>query len=100
VGAEPADDLLLDHLEKLALQRRRDVTDLVEEQGAAVGRLEQAGAGGLGVGEGALFVAEELRFDERLRQGGAVHLDEGTVAAAAGGVEGAGDMAFAAAGLA
>src|SRR6185369_7876459 len=99
VGAEPADDLLLDHLEKLALQRRRDVTDLVEEQGAAVGRLEQAGAGGLGVGEGALLVAEELGLDERLRQRGAVHFDEGAVAPAPGGVEGAGDVSLAAAGL-
>ena len=61
---------------------------------------KQAGARRLGVGEGALLVAEQLGLDERLRQRGAVHLDERAVAAAAGGVQRARDVALAAAGLA
>ncbi|MBS7664230.1 hypothetical protein I0D00_20175 [Pseudomonas lalucatii] len=39
VGAERLDLLLLQHPQQLGLQRQRQVADLVEEQGAAVGNL-------------------------------------------------------------
>ena len=57
------------------------VADLVEEQRAAVRLLEQAGLGGLGVGERAARVAEQLVFDEVRRDGRAVDLDERALAA-------------------
>src|SRR5262249_61828505 len=53
-----------------------DVTDLAEDQGAAVGGLEQARLGRLGVRVGAALVAEELGLEKRGRNGGAVDLDE------------------------
>ena len=52
------------------------VADLVEKQRAAVGQLEAARAVRDGAGEGALLVAEQLRLEQRLRQRGAVDLDE------------------------
>jgi hypothetical protein len=45
------------------------ITDLVEQQGLAVALLELADAAPVGTGEGALFVAEELALQQRLRDG-------------------------------
>ena len=59
----------------------RQLADLVEEQRAAVGQLELALLGGLGVGEGARLVAEQLRLDQLLGQRAAVHLHVGLVGA-------------------
>ena len=60
---------------------RRQLADLVEEERAAVGLREEAAAGAVGAGEGALGVAEELALEQRLRDRGAVHRHEGLVAA-------------------
>ena len=48
------------------------VADLVEQQRAAIGRPNQAQVVGVGAGERALAVAEELRFDKAHGQGAAV----------------------------
>ena len=56
----PAEGLGLDGPQQLGLQGRGQVTDLVQEQGAAVGQFQQAPLAGHGVGEGALLVAEHL----------------------------------------
>src|SRR5204862_641364 len=45
-------------------------------QGAAVGALEPSLLARRGAGEGPLLVSEELRLDERVRQGGAAHFHE------------------------
>ena len=74
--------------------------DLVEEQRAAVGDLEQAARVALGAGEGAAHVAEQRRFQQRLRDGGAVLADERAIAARAVGVDGARDQLLAGAALA
>ena len=66
----------LDRAQQLGLQAQRQLADLVEEQGAAVGRAEVAERVLAGVGEGAAHVAEELRFGQRLDQVGAVEGDE------------------------
>ena len=51
----------LEHAQELGLQRQRQLADLVEEQRAAVGRLEVAPAcAAIGAGERALLVAEQL----------------------------------------
>ena len=94
---DPSDGLLLDHLQELRLERGGDVPDLVEQDGAAVRRLEQARPRRLGVGERALLVAEELRLDQVLGQRGAVHLDEGSLAPSSAGVQRARDVSLAAA---
>src|SRR6185503_18389386 len=58
------------------LQRRRQLADLVEEQGAAVGLFEGSGVRAIGAGEGALLVAEQLAGHERRRERAAVDGDE------------------------
>ena len=52
----------------LACRPRRHLADLVEEHGAAVGGLEEAALLLPGVGERAPLVAEELAFEQLLRQ--------------------------------
>jgi hypothetical protein len=51
---------LAQHAQQLGLQVERELAELVEEDGAAVGALEGAGVGVAGAGEGAALVAEEL----------------------------------------
>jgi hypothetical protein len=55
---------LLDGAQELHLHRERQFGDLVEEQGAAAGCLEQAHLVLVGAGEAALPVAEELAFHQ------------------------------------
>ena len=64
----------------------------------ALSMMPDAGLGGMG--EGALHVAEELAFQDGIRQGGAVLGHEGLVLAGAGEVEGAGHQLLAGAGFA
>ena len=67
---------LLDDAEELRLQRERQLADLVEEDGAAVGRLEETGLGAIGSGEGAALVAEQLTGQQRLGEGAAIEAHE------------------------
>ena len=53
-----------------------DIADLIQEQRTVVGDLHDAGFGGTGVGEGALFVTEQLALDQRVRDRGAVQRHE------------------------
>ena len=52
--------------------RRSHLADFVEEQRAAVGALEQADAIAVGAREAAADVAEQLGFEQRLRNPDAV----------------------------
>ena len=99
-GAERRDLAALDDAEQLGLQRQRQLADLVEEDGAAVGHLQQALALGVGAGEGALGVAEELRLHELAEERAAVDDDEGAVLARRLVVDALGDLLLAGAGLA
>ena len=94
-AAEPAHRALLDGLEELGLQAERHETDLVEKHGAAVGGLEQAGLGLARIREGATLVAEQLGFEERLRDGGAVDVHEGAGRARPDTVDGPSDQPLA-----
>jgi len=71
-GADLADPLFLDHPQQLDLHGQRQVGHLVEEQGAAVGRLEEAVPVAVGAGERALAVAEELALHQVFRDGAAI----------------------------
>jgi hypothetical protein len=62
--AEPAHAQVLQHPQQLGLQRQVEFADFVEQQRAAVGRFDQANLAGVGIGEGALFVAEQLALDQ------------------------------------
>src|SRR5439155_15430376 len=68
------------------------LADLVEEERALVGELELPELLGVGVGERALLVPEELALEERLRDGGAVERDERTSGARAPVVDRLGDQ--------
>ena len=100
VSADTADRALLQRPEQLRLQRRGQLGDLVEEAGAACGRLEQAPARAEGAGERAALVTEQLRLEERLRQGRAIDGDERPRGPRARLVNGARDELFAGPGLA
>ena len=103
LGAGVADahhHLLLQRAQDLDLQRQRHLADLVEEQGAAVGRLEAARLVADGAGEGAAHVAEQLRLEQVLGDGAAVDGDERALGARRAAVELARDQLLAGAGLA
>src|SRR5262245_36898018 len=82
-ASDPPERLLLDHAQQLDLERERDVADLVEEQRALVGELEEALLVVERPGERAAHVAEELRLEQGLRDRRAVHDDERPLAALA-----------------
>ena len=73
IAADPLEAALLQHAQQFHLHLQRHVADLVQEQRAALGKLEAAEPRRQGAGEGAFFVAEQLAFQEVGRYGAAVH---------------------------
>src|SRR5262245_24119629 len=67
---------LLQHAQQLGLERQRQLADLVEEHGAALGAAQHTGLGLARTGERAAHVAEELALDEVARERAAVHRQE------------------------
>src|SRR2546422_10819192 len=86
-AAHPLDLALLERAQDLRLHGEGHVADLVEEQRPAAGQLEPSDARADGAREGATLVAEQLGFEEPLRDGRAVHGDEGAVLARAPAVD-------------
>src|SRR5262249_61392787 len=77
VAAAHARELaVLEHVQQLGLERRVELADLVEEDRAAVGRLEASRLALVRAGEGAPLVTEELALEQLARHRGAVDLDE------------------------
>ena len=74
--ADAVERALLEHAQDLDLQRRRHVADLVEEERAEVGGLEQAGLVGDRAGERAALVTEQLGVEQVVVERGAVRDDE------------------------
>ena len=78
----------------------RQLSDLIQKQGAVVGQFDFTDlTGGGRAGKGALFIAEQLGFNEVFMEHRAVDLDKGAVGPVADGVDGLGHCAFAHAGL-
>ena len=75
-AAQGAEAALLQDAEKGFLQRKRQLPDLVEEQGTAVRLPHQPFLRFFGAGEGAFFMTEQKAFGQRFRQGGAIDDDE------------------------
>src|SRR5262245_26125409 len=75
VAADAFDGEVLDRAQQLGLGRQREVGDLVEKQGAAVGMLELAAAAA-DAGRGPFLDAEQFGFEEGFNQGGAIDRDE------------------------
>ena len=99
-AADALELALLHEPQQLALQRQRQLADLVEEQRAAVRRLDLADHARVGAGVRAALVAEQLALDERGRQRRAVDVDERRLAPRAVDVDRAREQALAGAGLA
>jgi hypothetical protein len=99
-AAQPHQRALLQRAQQLGLQRQRQLADLVQEQGAAIGLLEPASAGGGRAGEGAALVAKQLALEQGLGNGRAVDLDERPGAPATGQVHRARKQLFAGARIA
>src|SRR5690606_34676360 len=91
---------LLKHAQQLDLHVEAHVPDLVEEQRAAVGELEAAGAGADGTGEGAFLVTEQLGLEQIAGDCGAVDRDERSGSSVRELVDAPGDELLAASGLA
>ena len=81
-------------------RRGAQLAHLVQEDGAAIGQLKPSQLLLSRIREGAGLVAKELRLDEALGQGPAVHLHEGLGGSAGAVVDGVGDELLAGAGLA
>ena len=66
----------LDRGQALALERQGQGGDLIQEQGAPRRRLKEAGLDVLGIGKGPGLDAKQLGFQQRVRDGRTIHLDE------------------------
>ncbi len=99
-AADAVDHALLDGAQELGLQAHVHLGDLVEQQRAAGRLLELADAAGDRAGEGALLVAEQLGFEQVLRDRRAVDRDERRRARGSSGVDVAREHLLAGAGLA
>src|SRR5262249_27448420 len=97
---DPAQLLLLDGAEELSLRLEVQLADLVEEDRAPRGDLEETALRGFRVRERAALVAEELGLDQAPRQRGAVERDERLACERAARVEDARDEILPGAGLA
>ncbi|GBD29002.1 hypothetical protein HRbin32_00086 [bacterium HR32] len=91
VAPHPLEGALLQDPEQLHLHGGAHVADFVEEDGAAVRGLELPHAAPHRAGEGTLLVSEQLRLQERLRDGAAVDGHEGSVGPRALVVDGPGE---------
>ena len=100
VLAHRVEGALLQEAQQAQLHERRDVADLVEEQGAAVRLEDAAHPVPVRTGERALAVAEQFALQERFRDGGAIHLDQRPVPAVAFQVQGLGRQFLAGTGFA
>src|SRR5436190_19358044 len=98
-GAHGHEVLLLHHAQELSLQLEGDLRHLVEEERAPVREREETVPVAHGPGEGAAHVAEELRFEQRRREGGAVDRLERRLLARALGMNGSGNELLARPGL-
>src|SRR5271156_318953 len=76
LAADALEVLLLQEAQKLGLEGRRQIGNLVEENGAAVGRFEPARLVLHRPGESAAHVAEELALEQLFRQRSAIDDDE------------------------
>src|SRR5439155_12181685 len=81
--ADPHVGSILQNTEQLHLNALRYLADLVQEDGAPFGELEAARLGPNRPRERAPLMAEELRFQEGLRESAAIHRHKGSVRALA-----------------
>ncbi|MNG10267.1 hypothetical protein D3C84_937260 [compost metagenome] len=94
--ADRLDGAVFEEFQQLGLYVQRDLTDLVEEQGAARRRFDIALLAALQrAGKGAALVAEHLGFEQALRDAPAIDVDERTIAPTGGSMDVPGDRCLA-----
>ena len=91
VTAQAVEFHLLQHAQELDLRKRTQVPNLIEEKRAVARLLEVAFARPSRTGEGALFMPEQLGFNQSFRDSAAGDSYEGTTGSGAQIVNGAGD---------
>src|SRR5262249_30201646 len=91
LAADARELAVLEHVQELGLKPQRHLTDLVEQQGALIRRLELPGLLAVGPGERSLLVTEQLRLEELAGKGGTIHLQELSLSARRCLVNGPGD---------
>src|SRR5207237_4690791 len=96
VAAHAGEGSVLEKTQQLGLQRPAHVADLVEKNGPAVGLFNATVLLSQRAGEGALFVAEQLAFQQRFGDRPAVDAHVISRASLAPGAERAGDAFLAA----
>ena len=74
--ADPVEPLLLEYVEKLGLQVRVHLADLVEQDGPVLRDLEPAVLATVSAGKCSFLEPEELALQQLPGQGGAIDLDE------------------------
>src|SRR6267142_3810264 len=99
IAAHAPDLLFLQGAQDLGLHGHAEIADLVEEQRARRGLLEQTDLARDGPRERPPFVAEQLALQERFRDGGTVDREKGARRARGVVVNGAGDQLLAGARL-
>src|SRR5262245_56559728 len=72
-SSQPAESSFLNYAQQLDLQRRRKVSDLIEEKRSSSGLLEISDAALFSVGETPLFVAEHLALEQVFGNGRDLH---------------------------
>src|SRR6516165_365233 len=82
-ATQPPEGLLFQNPKQLGLQHDRHLADLVQENRPAGSDLQDSRLLRARVGKGALFIAEQLAFEQRLGNGGAVERHKRSFAAAA-----------------
>src|SRR4029077_18539762 len=77
------DETFVDDLEQAGLGGVGQGSDLVQQEGAAVGSPEEPGSRSIGAGERTPLVSEQQRLGERLGNGVALDVNEGSRGATA-----------------
>ena len=97
--AEPLKCFLLENPKQLGLEMNTHVANLIQEHRAMVSLFKAADPPGLGVGESAGFVPEQLAFQELLGNGRAIDNDKRVIVPCTVPMQGGGDELLAGAGL-
>ena len=100
VGTQGPDFTLLQYAQQLGLQRQRHVTNFVQQQGAAAGRVKQPDTVTVGTRKCAFAVTKQLAFEQVFRERCAVLHNKGLAATGAAVVNGARNHFFAGTGFA
>ena len=75
-AAQRLDHAVFQHTQQLYLRGSTHFTDLVQEEGPAMGQKKPSGFGLFRIRKGALFVAKQLRFEQVFRDGCTIDRDE------------------------